>query len=261
MFILLPPSEGKAAPRSGAPLDLAGLSLPALGDARHAVLEALVKVSGDEPEALAVLGLTGGQVEEVRRNARLRTAGTLPAAKLYTGVLYEALGLATLPPAARRRANRSVLVFSGLWGVLRLTDRVPPYRCSIGANLPGVGPLGSHWKAALRVPLNDLTGTDLVLDLRSAAYAATWSAPGAVTVRVLHEREVDGRPVRSVVSHFNKAVKGRLVRDLLQLPASPRTAPRLLAALRDLGHVVEERSPTGFDVVVRSLQGSVVPGR
>lgn len=42
--------------------------------------------------------------------------------RLYTGVLYDNLGLADLDPD---RVARSVLIFSGLWGALRVTDRVP----------------------------------------------------------------------------------------------------------------------------------------
>ncbi|MEI2641760.1 MAG: hypothetical protein V9G10_05360 [Candidatus Nanopelagicales bacterium] len=43
MLILLPPSEGKTAPRRGKPLDVAGLSRPALAPLREQVLAALVE--------------------------------------------------------------------------------------------------------------------------------------------------------------------------------------------------------------------------
>jgi hypothetical protein len=72
-------------------------------------------------------------------------------------------------------------------------------------------------------------------------------------VRVLHE--VDGR--RQVVSHFNKATKGRIVRALLEAGANPRTPARLAAVLRDLGWTVEVATPTPkgtqLDVVVTAL--------
>ena len=58
MLILLPPSEGKASPRRGKPLDLATLSFPALTAARTEVLDALVDLcAGDEARAVEVLGL------------------------------------------------------------------------------------------------------------------------------------------------------------------------------------------------------------
>ncbi|SCL48505.1 hypothetical protein GA0070606_1319 [Micromonospora citrea] len=265
MIVLLPPSEGKADAGTGRRLDLARLSLPELTGAREEVLAALMALSegGDEAAAREALGLSEGQRGELRRNARLRVAATAPAGGLYTGVLYEALDLASLPPAAQRAARRSVLISSGLWGAVRLTDRIPPYRCPIGARLPGVGALSAYWRRALGPAMEAAAGAGPVLDLRSGAYAATWVPRGevaarTVTVRVLHEREVDGVPVRSVVSHFNKATKGRLVRDLLTAGARPRSADGLVAALRDLKYtVLEQPGPAGrprqVDLVVTEL--------
>ncbi|WP_422741257.1 peroxide stress protein YaaA [Micromonospora sp. WMMD754] len=265
VLILLPPSEGKAEAGTGRRLDLSRLSLSELNPAREAVLTALVDLCAGPDEAAArdALGLSEGQRGELRRNARLRVAATAPAARLYTGVLYEALDLATLPPAAERVARRSVLISSGLWGAVRLSDRIPPYRCPIGARLPGVGALSAYWRPALGPVMTAAAGTGPVLDLRSGAYAATWTPRGplaerTVTVRVLHERVVDGTPTRSVVSHFNKATKGRLVRDLLLAGARPRTADALVGALRELKYTVEEGPratgrPRQLDLVVADL--------
>ncbi|TDB79778.1 peroxide stress protein YaaA [Micromonospora sp. KC721] len=264
MLILLPPSEGKADAGTGRRLDLTRLCLPELNPAREEVLAALVGVSvTSETAALAALGLSAGQRSELDRNARLERAATAPAGQVYTGVLYEALSLATLPAPALRAARRSVLVSSGLWGAVRLADRIPPYRCPIGAKLPGVGALSAYWRRVLAPALESAAGDGPVLDLRSAAYAATWTPRGAlagrtVSVRVLHQRAVDGRVTRTVVSHFNKATKGRLVRDLLVAGARPRGPAGLVAALRDLGYAIEERPATAgrprqVDVVVTEL--------
>ncbi|MFC8301506.1 peroxide stress protein YaaA [Micromonospora orduensis] len=249
MLILLPPSEGKADAGTGRRFSPDRVSLPELNPARERVLDALVTLCAgpDEEAARVALGLSEGQRDELRRNARLRAAATAPAERLYTGVLYEALGLASLPAPAQRAARRSILISSGLWGAVRLADRIPPYRCPIGARLPGVGALSAYWREELASALDGAAGRGPVLDLRSGAYAATWTPRGelaerTVTVRVLHEREVDGVPVRSVVSHFNKATKGRLVRDLLLAGARPRTAAQLVGTLRELKHTVEEQT-------------------
>ncbi|MET8231569.1 peroxide stress protein YaaA [Micromonospora sp. NPDC005298] len=249
MLILLPPSEGKADAGTGRRFSTDRISLPELNPARERVLDALVTLCAgpDEEAARVALGLSEGQRDELRRNARLRVAATAPAERLYTGVLYEALGLASLPAPALRAARRSILISSGLWGAVRLADRIPPYRCPIGARLPDVGALSAYWRGELAAALDDAAGRGPVLDLRSGAYAATWTPRGGlaertVTVRVLHEREVDGAPVRSVVSHFNKATKGRLVRDLLVAGARPRTAAQLIGTLRELKHTVEEQT-------------------
>ncbi|MGX1759123.1 peroxide stress protein YaaA [Streptomyces lydicus] len=265
MLVLLPPSEGKAAGAAGAPLDAGALSLPALTDAREAVLEELVGLcAADEAKAQEVLGLSDGLKGEIAKNAGLRTAGTRPAGEIYTGVLYDALGLASLDAAARKRAERSLLVFSGLWGAVRINDRIPSYRCSMGVKLPGLGALGAYWRAPMAEVMPEAAGDGLVLDLRSAAYATAWKPKGEVagrtaTVRVLQSKTVAGVEKRTVVSHFNKATKGRLVRDLLSAGLAPTGPAELVEALRELGYAVEAEPPAkdgkawAVDVIVTEL--------
>ena len=265
MLVLLPPSEGKATGGSRSPLDLGSLSLPGMGEARARVLDELVTLcSGDEAKAAEVLGLSAGLRGEVAKNAALRSAGTRPAGEIYTGVLYDALGLATLPAPARRRAERSLLIFSGLWGAVRIDDRIPSYRCSMGVKLPGLGALGAFWRTPMATALPEAAGTGLVLDLRSAAYATAWKPKGEVaertaTVRVLQSKIVDGVEKRSVVSHFNKATKGRMVRDLLTAGTEPAGPTELVEALRGFGYAVEAKAPEragrpwALDVVVTEL--------
>ena len=245
MLVLLPPSEGKAPSGRGAPLKLESLSLPGLTPAREAVLGELVELcAGDEEKAREVLGLSEGLRGEIAKNTELPTAGARPAGEIYTGVLYDALDLASLDAAAKRRAARSLLVFSGLWGAVRVTDRIPSYRCSMGVKLPGLGALGGHWRTPMAAVLPEAAGDGLVLDLRSSAYASAWRPKGEVagrtaSVRVLHA------PTRKVVSHFNKATKGRIVRSLLAAGAAPKGPAELVEMLRELGHVVEVEPPKG----------------
>ncbi|UFQ15329.1 MULTISPECIES: peroxide stress protein YaaA [Streptomyces] len=265
MLVLLPPSEGKASSGRGAPLQPETLSLPGLAEARRAVLDEVVELcAADEEKARLVLGLSEGLRGEVAKNAGLRTAGARPAGEIYTGVLYDALDLASLDAAAKRRAARSLLVFSGLWGAVGVNDKIPSYRCSMGVKLPGLGALGAYWRTPMASVLPEAAGDGLVLDLRSSAYAAAWKPKGEVagrtaTVRVLHAQVVDGVEKRSVVSHFNKATKGRIVRSLLTTGVRPENPAELVEALRDLGHVVEAEPPAkagkpwALDVVVREI--------
>jgi cytoplasmic iron level regulating protein YaaA (DUF328/UPF0246 family) len=266
VLILLPPSEGKTPATTGTPVDPAALWLPALAPARRRVLNRLVALcrrtsARSVAESLRTLGLGDGQSGEITRNAGLATAPAGPAAEVYTGVLYEALDPATLAPAARAWLDGTVAIFSGLWGVVRPADRIPAYRCSVGATLPApVGGLTAYWKKALTKPLDRAAAGGPVLDLRSGAYAAMWSpaGPAAATVRVLHERVVDGEPRRSIVSHFNKATKGRLVRSLAETGATFTTVDDVVTALRDLKFTVEEQPasagrPRQLDVIVAEL--------
>ncbi len=258
MLILLPPSEGKSAPRRGRALDDRTLGWPELGPARERVRSALVDLCAGDPErAASVLDVPKTRLDLVALNAGLASAPTARADAVYTGVLYEALGLATLSPAAKRRATTRLAVVSSLFGLVRPGDRIPAYRLSGDATLPGLGSVAGVWRSALGPAVTATVGSGLLVDLRSTTYAAFWRpdplAPRVATVRVLHE--VAGR--RQVVSHFNKATKGRLVRALLEDGASPRTPAALAGVLRDLGWVVEVGDPsrqgTRLDVVVSEV--------
>jgi hypothetical protein len=259
VLILLPPSEGKAAPKRGKALDLGALGFPGLGPARERVLDTLVALCRSDPEkAASTLDVPKSQLELVERNASLRTAPTARADQVYAGVLYDALGFATLSAAAKRRAGSRVAITSSLFGLLGPADRIPAYRLSGDAVLPEVGSLAGLWREHLGPAVAEALGDGLLVDLRSGMYQAFWRPPAELasktaTVRVLHE--VAGR--RQVVSHFNKATKGRIVGALLEDGANPRTPARLADTLRRLGWAVEVGEPskkgTQLDVVVAQL--------
>lgn len=231
MLILLPPSEGKASEGHGPPVG--DLSFPTLDKARKRVVNALVRAS-KRRDALDVLGLSPGLAGEPAKNAALKTAATLPAAELYTGVLYDNLGLATLDEESRRRAEESLLIFSGLWGVVKITDFIPPYRLSMGVNLPPLGGLAAFWRPHVTKELDRVQG--LVVDLRSSTYAGAWQ-PGerSATVRVFR----DGK----VVSHMAKATRGEIARALLQQDTKPSTPDELAKILDDLGYTIDLTAP------------------
>ncbi|RLY91143.1 peroxide stress protein YaaA [Kocuria tytonicola] len=214
MLILLPPSESKTAPAAGAPLDLDALDLPALTPDRAQLVRHLAEVSARE-DALAVLGVGPSLADDVARNLAFDTAPAAPALEVYTGVLYDALGASTLSAEARAVADESLLVVSALWGAVRPTDRIPAYRLSMGTVLPGTGRLSTWWKPRLAPVLGELAAEQVVVDCRSAAYAAAWKAPvpRAVTVRVEQEK-LDG--TRSVVSHHAKHTRGLVARALCE---------------------------------------------
>ncbi|GAA0377731.1 UPF0246 protein [Acrocarpospora corrugata] len=247
MLILLPPSEGKSTARRGAALDLAGLSFPELTCHREKVLDALVELC-HTPAARQVLELTDGLAGEITKNRGLRTAPTLTAAKLYSGVLYDHLGLTTLAPAARRRAHQRVVVMSGLWGALRLTDRVPPYRLSMGVRLPPMGGLAAFWRPALGPILDAEPG--LVVDLRSATYGAAWKPRREAQARVVAVRvlqELAGK--RTVVSHMAKATRGAVARSLVENTKAPATPEQFAHILTRLGYTAELH-PGRLDVII-----------
>jgi cytoplasmic iron level regulating protein YaaA (DUF328/UPF0246 family) len=245
VLVLLPPSETKATGGDGAPLDLSALTAPGLTLVRTELVEALVKLADDVPASRAALGLSPTQDGEIERNAALWTSPTMPALQRYTGVLYDALDVASMTRAQRARAARRLAVGSALFGLVAGDDPIPAYRLSAGSSLPGLPTLRSLWKPVLSPVLAAVPG--LVVDLRSGSYAALAPVAGAVTVQVLSERP-DG--TRSVVSHFNKAHKGRLARLLALSTAEPDDVVGLRRLLRRAGLHVEHGGGTALDLVV-----------
>ena len=241
MLILLPPSEGKTAPAAGEPVDMPALVHPELAPKRVRVLDALVRLSASRQRkrALAALGLSPGQAGELDRNAALHTAPAAPAAEVYTGVLYERLGLLSLPETAREH----VLIASALWGVVRPGDRIPAYRLSISARLPRLPGLAAYWRPALPRALPD---EGLVIDLRSGGYAAAWK-PRAATVVGVRGFTADGK----VVSHNVKSIRGDIARALLLAPAPPATPDDVARIAARNGHDAQlTETPGGLSLDV-----------
>ena len=221
MLILLPPSEGKARPQQGAPVDLDALAFPQLRPQRERLLDVLGRVaSGNRKRALTALGLSEGQAGDLELDAALRESPAAPAAEVYTGVLYERLRLPELDAGGR------VLIASALWGFVAPEDRIPAYRLSIGAKLPRLAGLAAWWRPHLSSALPDEPG--LVVDMRSGGYAAAWR-PRRATLLPVRAFTPEGK----VVSHMAKRVRGDVARVLLESgsdPATPGEAAEVVAA-------------------------------
>lgn len=236
MIVLLPPSETKRDGGDGPPVRFDALGSPDLDPVRRSLAEELVALAADRPASRAALGISAKQDGEIDRNAALLTAPTMPAISRYTGVLYDALDVESLRGATAVRARARLMVGSALFGLLRADDEIPAYRLSAGSKLPGGQTLAARWKPTLEPELAALSRTELVVDLRSGAYASLGRVPGAVDVDVVSEKP-DGS--RAVVSHFNKAHKGRLARALVTSRAEPDGAAKVAAIARRAGMTVE----------------------
>jgi cytoplasmic iron level regulating protein YaaA (DUF328/UPF0246 family) len=224
--ILLPPSEAKNPGGRGVPLARRRRRHP-IDDSRDLVLQALAELlAGAEHHDAARSLLLPDSVaaEALADNRRVRTASTMPALDRYAGIVYDGLFLQPLSAAARAVADRELLIFSGLFGVLRGGDPIPAYRVPAKAWLPGLGVLSTFWRPRLEALLPALLDRGPVIDLRSGDYAAMWQPAGQslpadrlVSVRVLSPRP-DG--TLAVISFASKLAKGRLAAALLERRAA-----------------------------------------
>jgi cytoplasmic iron level regulating protein YaaA (DUF328/UPF0246 family) len=255
VLILLPPSEGKASGGTGPAVDLAELSWPQLAAQRQRVLTALVAVCRKNPAgARRLLGLSEALDADRAANAEADTSPTMPAGHRYTGVLHDALGYPTLSAAARRRADRSLVVFSGLWGAVRPTDPLPAYRIGIATKLPRIGPLPTYWRSALDDALDDEVAAHGALDLRSSGYSQMYKPSAAAAARIVTVTITDAGGARAASSYQSKVAKGRLARALVQVPKA--TTTDIATAAESIGLVPQPRgsalvlkAPTGWGLV------------
>jgi hypothetical protein len=130
--------------------------------------------------------------------------------------------------------------------VLSPEDRIPYYRFSAKARLTKIGPPASYWREALARALPDEPG-DLVVDMRSAAYAAAWKPKRSTLLAVRAFSESNG--VRKPVSHMAKAVRGDVARALL-LAKKPPADPEAAAAIAAAAGFEVELSADTLDVIV-----------
>ncbi len=219
MLVLLPPSESKSNRGRGRPVDPSTWSFPELTATRERVAAALAEVSGS-PSAARELGVSERLLDEVARNLALDTLPATPAAEVYTGVLYDALDLASMDAAALRRANRWLVVVSALYGAVRPRDRITAYRLSMCVDLPGVGPLAAAWRPVLDAPLTAAAGSGVGVDCRAATDATAWRPGPSVAPRWVQVR-VPG------ASHMAKHTRGLVARHLCEAGVAARSVPAL----------------------------------
>jgi len=246
VIVLLPPSETKRAGGDSPALNLRTLSWPELTGLRGELVAELVELASDPVACRTALGISPAQDAEIERNAALRQAPTLPALRRYTGVLYDALDAGSLRGAEAQRARSRLAVGSALFGLLRAEDPIPAYRLSASAKLPGRPPLAARWRPLIEPVLADLADRELVVDLRSGAYVGLGRLDQAVRADVVTEHP-DGR--RTVVSHFNKAHKGRLARALAATRSEPGDAADVATVASRAGMRVE-RDGSRLTIVV-----------
>jgi cytoplasmic iron level regulating protein YaaA (DUF328/UPF0246 family) len=233
MLLLLPPSETKRDGGTAGALALESLSFPSLLASRLAALTALEAMAADDDAAARALKLSAKAAPaELTRNREVRTSATQPAIERYTGVLFDALDVASLSRAARRRASSHVVVHSALFGLLRADDLIPAYRLSCDSQLPDV-PLRAVWRDPISAVLAEQS--EIIVDLRSSGYAALGPlpvSPRAVGVSVVAIGD-DG--VARALNHFNKKGKGEWVRELLLAGPLPTSIDALCRRSVELG--------------------------
>ena len=219
MLILLPPSESKANRRRGRPADAVDVVVPRPRTHPRSASPRRSSRRAAPPTPPPLLGVSEGTARRGRPQPHARHRSGHPAAEVYTGVLYDALDLASLDTAARRRANRWLVVVSALHGAVRPGDRITAYRLSMGVDAARARAAGPGVAPALDPVLPERRrARGVVVDCRSAAYAAAWRPGADLAVRWVQVR-VPG------ASHMAKHTRGLVARHLCEAGVAARSVP------------------------------------
>lgn len=253
MRILLPPSAGKTTKETTNHLQLEKLwQAEHLTQTRRQLIDD-VQNTALLADAAQIFKLGPKNAHEISQNLEIYDAPALAAWQLYDGVLYEAAKFAQIfssgepsqgsqgqvgnhrgdqgqgnqPQGGQGQLEELTLVFSALFGPVRLTDLITPHRLSGSVKLPGQGSVASIWSKALKELLTQQLSGHVVVDLRSAEYGAMYRpARGGecLTLNIAVAKVNPATGKRSVVSHWAKHTRGLLAGALLRAVAGGQLA-------------------------------------
>lgn len=129
-------------------------------------LEQLMKISS----AIAEMNVERNQKWSTKPTAK----NSVSAALAFKGEVYRALDAETLSEEAQQYLNQNAFLLSGLYGMLRPTDKVMLYRLEMGSKLDvnGSKNLYGFWKNILTSFFNSkLKKDEFILNLASNEYA------------------------------------------------------------------------------------------
>ena len=256
MRILLPPSAGKTTKESTNHLQLEKLwQAEHLTQTRSQLIDD-VQNTALLADAAQIFKLGPKNAHEISQNLEVYDAPALAAWQLYDGVLYEAAKFAQIfsygacaqdgqgqgqgnqpqgsgqgqggqsqadqSQGLQRQLEELTLVFSALFGPVRLTDLITPHRLSGSVKLPGQGSVASIWSKALKELLTQQLSGHVVVDLRSSEYGAMYRQTRGSDCLLLNIGVAKVNPAtgkRSVVSHWAKHTRGLLAGALLEAVA------------------------------------------
>jgi len=214
VFVLVPPSEGKA--EGGRVSTKAGVFDTLLASERKKVVSALRSAvsKGTKAELAKLLKVRGELLDRALVATKALCGGKpllLPAHQRYTGVVWGHLEPASLSSAQRKR----LLVPSGLYGITTGEDLVADYRLKMDISVSPLGNVGQFWKEPLTTALMNKLRNKTVINLLPKEHEAAIDfeqLSGVANVVHVVFATSDGS---GAAGHDAKAVKGILARQLL----------------------------------------------
>ena len=141
-----------------------------------------------------------------------------PAVYAFNGDVYRGLDAYTIPQENIETLQNTVRILSGLYGILKPTDLIQPYRLEMGTKFP-VGKnknLYEFWKKDITNALNEeLEDDELFLNLASNEYFKAIDTK-ALKVPVITANFKDFKNGKyKIISFYAKAARGKMARYII----------------------------------------------
>lgn len=150
------------------------------------------------------------------------TDNARPAVYAFSGDVYKGLDAYTIPEEKMDKLQNTVRILSGLYGLLKPTDLIQPYRLEMGTKMPvGVKKnLYEFWKKDITKALNqELEDDELFLNLASNEYfKAVDKKALKVPVVTANFKDLKNGEYK-VISFFAKEARGLMARYIVDTNA------------------------------------------
>lgn len=151
------------------------------------------------------------------------TDNARPAVYAFSGDVYRGLDAYTIPNDKLDVLQNTVRILSGLYGLLKPTDLIQPYRLEMGTKFPvGVKKnLYEFWKKDITASLNnELDDDELFLNLASNEYfKAVDTKALKVPVVTVNFKDLKNGEYK-MISFFAKAARGMMARYIIDTNAN-----------------------------------------
>ena len=143
----------------------------------------------------------------------LKDEGCMDAIARMSGVMYNSIDYSSLKDIDKERFNNSVLIFDGLFGLLRPLDKIPNYKCKVSMRLFD-STLAKFWNNELRGYLEYICKDKLVIDVLPNSHKEMISKDDNINRLQIIFAKHQGDSFK-LEGHASKELKGELVRYIV----------------------------------------------
>lgn len=203
MKILIPASEGKAKVTTPSNLKFQDTNFKFNKSVKQVVnlLELI-----DQEDLRSIYGTSQEKSESFhRQNQSIFSEKCVSAIDRYTGVVYENIGWKNLDQIAKDYLQNHILIFSGLFGMVKPLTPIPNYKLKMN-----VLSLQIHWRPVLTEALSN---EEFIIDLLPQVHRKAY-VPNENVYKV--DFSVIKKGKKTAAGHFGKAVKGKFIKYLAE---------------------------------------------